>query len=168
MRFLRILLVLLAFFAPGAIAADAPFDIQFLDTMSAHHKQGVEMAKLAVQKSRSGDIRTMAQKMVDDQEADISDLSGLHRSMAPQIPETVNRDMPGMKSMDMRKLTLASEEEFDRRFLDMTIQHHKGAISMAEDALKNASQPAVRAKAQEIAAKQASELQELQDIRKRF
>lgn len=43
-------------------AAEAPFDIQYLDTMAEHHREGIKMFQLAVKKSDNQNIKSMAQK----------------------------------------------------------------------------------------------------------
>ena len=55
-------------------AAKAPYDIQFLDTMAEHHREGIKMFKMAVDKAQSQELRDKAQMMADDQEKEISEL----------------------------------------------------------------------------------------------
>lgn len=52
--------------SPGA--SKAPFDHQFLDTMSAHYHIGMEMAQMAESKSSRGEIKGLAKMMHEDQE----------------------------------------------------------------------------------------------------
>jgi len=42
-------------------AASAPFDLQFIDTMSAHHQGAVAMAKEALSKSEHSEVKKLAQ-----------------------------------------------------------------------------------------------------------
>lgn len=72
--------------------------------------------------------------------------------------------MPGMSPMDMSKLKKASGTQFDREFLSMTINHHKGAIKMADVALEKAKNADVRAKAQMIHDKQKDEVARMEKM----
>jgi uncharacterized protein (DUF305 family) len=55
-------------------AASAPYDLQFIDTMIAHHQGAVEMAKPAVGKANHAELKTLAQNIVADQEKEIANM----------------------------------------------------------------------------------------------
>lgn len=149
--------------APGA--AKAPYDVQFLDTMAAHHGDAIRMARMAVDKARSDPLRAKAQRMIDDQEAEIRVLKSMREDVAADAPAALNRKLPGMTMMDMGKLESASGEEFDRRFIDMTITHHQGAVEMSKSELKSGKNQSVKDKAREIVDKQVKEIAELKQMR---
>ncbi len=149
--------------SPGA--AKAPYDVQFLDTMAAHHGEAIRMSRLAVDKARSDSLRAKAQQMIDDQEAEIRVLKSMREDVDAEAPSAVNRKLPGMAMMDMSKLESASGEEFDRRFFDMTITHHQGAVEMSKSELKSGKNQSVKDKAQEIIDKQVEEIAELKQMR---
>ena len=48
-------------------AASQPYDLQFIGTMSAHHKSAIDMAEMAIKKSNNAELKTFAQKIIDDQ-----------------------------------------------------------------------------------------------------
>ncbi len=75
--------------------------------------------------------------MIDDQEAEIRVLKSMREDVDADAPAAVNRKLPGMTMMDMGKLESASGEEFDRRFIDMTLTHHQGAVEMSKSELKS-------------------------------
>ena len=50
-------------------AADAPYDLQFLDTMTAHHQNAVEMAKSVAAKSETAALKAFAAKIVGNRTA---------------------------------------------------------------------------------------------------
>ena len=49
-------------------AASAPFELQFLDSMIAHHKGAVEMATLAESRAERKEIKELAASILIDQE----------------------------------------------------------------------------------------------------
>jgi len=58
--------------APGA--ANAPYDLQFLNTMIAYHQGAVDMAKEALQKAEHAEIKTLAQNIIKAKEAEIKQM----------------------------------------------------------------------------------------------
>ncbi|MGD9650061.1 MAG: DUF305 domain-containing protein [Dongiaceae bacterium] len=146
-------------------AAEAPFDIQYLDTMAEHHREGIKMFQMAIEKSENQEIKTMAQKMIDDQKKEIPELKSMRDDIQPSAPEAVNMEMPGMMSMDMKALDAKSGSAFDHAFLDMTIKHHQGAVDMSKNALKSAQNKSVKDKAQVIIDMQGKEIAKMKDMR---
>jgi len=146
-------------------AAEAPFDIQYLDTMAEHHREGIKMFKMAIEKSDNQEIKAMAQKMIDDQEEEIPELKAMRNDIQPSAPEAVNMKMPGMMSMDMKALEATSRAAFDHAFLDMTIKHHQGAVDMSKNALKSAQSKSVKDKAQMVIDMQGKEIAKMKKMR---
>ena len=74
----------LAFMATTAIAQTPAHeghhamdhDVMFADGMTKHHRDGIKMAQMAVEKSQSAELRSMAQKMIDDQRREIDEMQG--------------------------------------------------------------------------------------------
>lgn len=61
--------------------------------------------------------------------------------------------------------SMGDGEEFDAMFIDGMIEHHEGAITMAERALDEAERPEIRAMAQAILDAQAAEIQQMDSWR---
>lgn len=51
------------------------FDREFLIQMIIHHEGGIEMAKMALEKSTNEEIRTLAQSIIDSQSAEIEQMT---------------------------------------------------------------------------------------------
>ena len=143
-------------------AANAPFDVQFLDTMSQHHRDGIKMMDVALDKAESAAVKDKAEMMRDAQEKEIGELKSMRDDNSP---EAVNMKLPGMKPMSTAKLETLSGHAFDHAFMDMTIQHHESAIEMARAAMKSGKDADVREKAEEILDKQSKEMAELKQLR---
>lgn len=142
------------------------YDIQFLDTMVRHHQDGLKMFQIAVDKAQNPDVKEMAKKMIQAQKKEIPELQTLRNEVEPEAPMSINMDMPGMMQMDVSKLNKASGVQFDREFISMTIDHHKGAIKMTDMALKRSQNSDVRDRAQMIHDKQRDEVARMEKMLK--
>ena len=73
--------------------------------------------------------------------------------------------MPGMLTdREMRELRSARGAEFDRLFLKRMIQHHEGAVVMADSELTTGREQMALEMAGEIEAGQSAEIQRLREI----
>lgn len=54
--------------------SDAKYDARFIDMMIPHHEGAVAMAKDAIKKAKHEELRTMATKMIKDQQKEIKQL----------------------------------------------------------------------------------------------
>ena len=149
-------------------AASQPYDLQFIDTMTHHHQGAIDMAKMALTKSQSAELKKFAQKLIDDQNKEISQMKDWRDKWYSGKPPAKNMEMPGMnESMtmmmgdDMRKMEAASGKEFDLMFLDMMKPHHAGAIAMAKDALGKAEHREIKTLADQIIKEQEAEIKQI-------
>lgn len=70
-----------------------------------------------------------------------------------------------MAGMDHSNMNTESNSAFDAMFIDGMIEHHQGAIDMAEMALEQAEHEEIRTLSEEIVAAQASEIEQMQSWR---
>ena len=122
--------------SPGA--AEAPYDLQFIDTMIAHHQAGIDMAKLADGRADDDDLKELTKDIIEDQGAEITKMTEWRNAWFPDKPQpAINMDLPGMShgvsGMDLAKLGSLNGTEFDKEFVNQMIPHHEGAIEMAKD-----------------------------------
>lgn len=121
----------------GALQTAA--DVQFMQGMIAHHGQAIHMSRLADQ--RGGDARLIrfAKKIDQSQMSEITLMQGWlhdHGQVAPDTSAYHTISMPGMLTHDeLTELATARRAVFDRRFLQLMIRHHEGAIQMVADLL---------------------------------
>jgi uncharacterized protein (DUF305 family) len=120
------------------------------------------------------------------QTKEIDTLSGWLRDWGEPVPETgfatgdshshdteasmgagSHGDMPGMMSgKEMEALATAPDARFQQLWLTMMIEHHAGAIDMAEQVVADGQSADVEALAEEIRDAQAAELDKMQVWRK--
>jgi uncharacterized protein (DUF305 family) len=125
-------------------------DVMFAQQMIPHHRQAVDMAKLASTRAKSPEVKKLATQIEGAQDPEITTMTGWLKEWGAALPEESmpgmdhGTDMPGMMTdADMTSLTKMSGSAFDRMFLTMMIKHHEGAITMAKDEqAKGSSAPA--------------------------
>ena len=157
--------------------ADAEFDLRFVDAMTPHHQGAVEMAKEAEQKSKRPEVQKLAASIITAQDKEIAQMKQWRQAWYPKAsPEPIafntqmGHSMPmssdQMKSMMMSQNLGAADNQFDLRFLNAMLPHHEGAVTMANDALKNSKRPEVQKLAKEIISSQEAEIAQMKQWRK--
>ncbi|WP_431964737.1 DUF305 domain-containing protein [Nocardia sp. bgisy134] len=138
-------------------------DVTFLQMMYPHHAQAVEMAKLVPSHSQNPQLLALAAEVEKAQAPEMEQISSLLQSFGKPAPTAggghEGHGMPGMMSAEqMSALQAASGAEFDRMWLEMMIQHHAGAIDMAETELADGVNPDTQALARSVIAAQEAEI----------
>ena len=151
-------------------AAAQPYDLQFLDTMTHHHQGAIDMAKMALMKSQNEESKKFAQKIIDDQNKEISQMKDWREKWYAGKPQAINMEMPGMNDSmkmmmgdGMKKMAAATGKDFDLMFLDMMTPHHQGATTMAKEALIKAEHPEIKTLANQIIKAQEAEIKMMND-----
>ncbi len=154
-------------------AARAPYDLQFLDTMTHHHQGAVDMAKMAVEKAQHPELKAFAQKIIADQNKEIGQMKDWREKWFAGKPMAMNMEMPGMmdsmKMMSgdgMKSMEAMSGNDFDVHFLDMMTPHHASAVTMAKEALTRAEHPEIKLLANQIIKAQEGEIKMMADWKK--
>jgi len=146
--------------AGGAASPARQGDVRFAQMMVPHHQQAVEMADLALQKKASPEVTKLAQQIKAAQDPEIQTMNQwLREWRAPAGSGSHAGHSDGMTSdADMTQLSSATGTEFDRLWLTMMVEHHEGAVDMAEDVLKTTADPEVKRLAQAVVDGQNKEI----------
>lgn len=116
-------------------------DVQFMQGMIAHHGQAIHMSKLAEARSTNGPLLRLAKKIDQSQASEIQLMQDWLDDQKQAVPDTAayhTITMPGMlTASELRELDRLRGVAFDRRFLELMIQHHEGALSMVVDLFKS-------------------------------
>lgn len=151
--------------APNAAAQ--PFDLQFLDTMIAHHEGAIEMSRVAETKAQNADLKSLAARIVADQTREIAQMKQWREQWFAGKPSALNMEMAGMGSsmtgMNMTKINTASGAGFDAEFVNQMTPHHQGAIVMAREALTKAEHAEIKTLANQIIQAQEAEIRQMQN-----
>jgi uncharacterized protein (DUF305 family) len=157
----------------AAIPADAEFnatDVAFAQGMIPHHAQAIEMADMALAQSQDAQVKELATAIKAAQQPEIDQLTSWLRTWGQPVPEVsdgMDHSMDGMEGMmmsgmmsdaDMDRLASSSGADFDRLWLEMMIQHHAGAVSMAQDELSGGKYAPAKQLAEAIVTTQEAEI----------
>lgn len=160
--------------ATVATASPNAADVTMMQLMIPHHEQALEMCELARTRARNEQVASLARRIKGAQGPEIQLMSAWLRGRGHQVPEAHESHeghdhsaMPGMLSQQqMDELARADGVRFDRLFLSGMIQHHRGAVDMANDALQEGSDTLALELAADIATGQLAEIGRMADIRR--
>ena len=131
-------------------------DLQFAQQMIPHHAQAVQMANMTMGRQLDPQVLRLAENIRAAQTPEVQQMVNWLTGWGEEIPETsidhVNaghgdghmggegmegmeelEDMPGMMdARQMKELGDAKGSEFQDMWLAMMMEHHKGAIKMAQ------------------------------------
>jgi uncharacterized protein (DUF305 family) len=139
-------------------------DIMFAQMMIPHHSQAVALADLAESNTTTPAILDLAARIKGAQQPEIDTMTAWLTSAGSMMDShgAHGMSMPGIVSDgDMVALAQATGAEFDALFLAHMIQHHQGAITMADDVLATTKNDDVTALATAIVAAQTAEIAEM-------
>ena len=154
-------------------------DVTFATEMIPHHAQAVQMSEMAVDNAESQEVKDLAADISAAQEPEIEQMSAWLEAWGENVPDTSGgdmggmdhggmdgmEDMPGMMSSDeMDELESASGSAFDEMFLSMMIEHHEGAIEMAQTEQTDGEYPDAIDLAQTIEETQESEIESMKEL----
>ncbi|MFI7630384.1 DUF305 domain-containing protein [Microbispora rosea] len=155
--------------APTPTADHNDRDVMFARMMIPHHRQAVEMGRLAADRAADARVARLARRIEAAQAPEIRTMSGWLTAWSERVPgespAPAHHAMPGMMSPeDMRRLEGLSGRAFDRAFLTMMIRHHEGAVAMARDELRGGTYEPARRMAESIVSSQSAEIKEMKSM----
>lgn len=144
-------------------------DSMFLAMMIPHHEQAMDMAEIVLAADGVDDrVRAIAERIKAAQGPEIATMRGWLDASgvdAGAMDHGAHGGMDGMLTeAQMDALRAASGAEATRLFLEGMIQHHEGAILMAQGVLVNGRNAEVRALAEDIVRAQQAEIDEMRDL----
>lgn len=152
-------------------------DVTFAQQMIPHHEQAIEMAQMAETRASSAEVKTIAQEIEAAQGPEIQTLEGWLEEWGEDAPsgEMDHGDMnhgsgddTGMSGMmnetQMEDLMSESAADFDRMFLQMMIEHHEGAVEMAETEVQDGENADAIAMAEKVISDQQSEIDQMKKL----
>ncbi|MBX9717286.1 MAG: DUF305 domain-containing protein [Microbacteriaceae bacterium] len=146
-------------------------DVMFVQMMIPHHQQAVEMSDLILgNPDVDPEVAALAEQIKAAQDPEIE-------LMMQWLEDWGVSSMGGMEGMDgmsgmdgmmsdeqLASLESASGPEASTLFLELMIEHHQGAITMAEDVIANGQSAQVRDLAEQIITSQTAEIDTMNEL----
>ncbi len=182
MRTRLVLLLAALLVAAGCSGGDDPDpdDVAFVQGMVPHHEQAVEMAAMVDDHADvSPELADLADRIEAAQQPEIDRMEGWlddwdvddHGSMDHGDMEGMDHGgmdhggMDGMMSADqMSELASLDGAAFEQRWLEMMIEHHRGAVRSAESVITDGTDPDVRDLARDVVRTQTAEITEMEGL----
>jgi uncharacterized protein (DUF305 family) len=156
--------------APAAQAHNQS-DVTFAQNMIPHHQQAIQMSDTILGKQNidprvmqlATQIKAAQGPEIQQMQTWLNQWGQPTMSMTPGMGGT--HGTPGMMSeQDMSALQSAQGVDAGKLFLTQMIQHHQGAIAMAQDEIKSGQYPPTIEMAHSIATSQQQEIATMQAI----
>lgn len=142
-------------------------DVDFAMMMKGHHQGAVDMAQVELKSGADEKLKLMAQKIIDDQKAEIAELEKFvesHKNAAKNYDSMKKTEGFG-KVMDknmtmMMDIPKPTAESIDTQFVQMMIPHHQSAVYMAEGFIQSGKDPMLISMAKKMIGAQNKEIEE--------
>lgn len=152
-------------------------DVAFVQMMIPYHAQALTMSRLAPQRAQSPAVKAMARRILASQRPEILTMAAWLRARNIEVPTAQDdpaefdhgahghASMHGMlTTQQLAALRAASGADFDRLFLEGMIQHHQGAIEMADAVLRDGEDVQVNELASEVVTGQGAEIERMRTM----
>lgn len=135
-------------------------DQHFIVQMIPHHEGAIEMAKVALERSKRPEVLSLANGIIQAQQKEISDMNGWYQTWFGSTPPEGGMGAMHMSGMEGDTAVLASisDADFDREFLEQMIPHHEMAIMMAQMLQSSTDRSEMKTLANNIITSQAQEI----------
>lgn len=108
-------------------------DVDFALMMRIHHQGAIDMAKLELAKGKDLQLRSMAQKIIDDQQQEIHELTTFLQGHPAHlnVPEFSSRQRMNMEKSSRNADLQIITGNTDHDFATLMIVHHQNALEDA-------------------------------------
>lgn len=146
-------------------------DRHFIEQMIPHHDGAVAMAKLALEKSKRTEIKTLAIAIIESQTKEIQDMGAWYKDWFGKDVPKVSTGMMGGGMMSQGGMHMGGQEDmtilenatdFDKAFLEAMIPHHQLALMMVRMLEAGSNRPEMLQLAEDITTSQSKEIQQMQ------
>jgi uncharacterized protein (DUF305 family) len=153
-------------------------DARFATAMIQHHAQALEMVDLTMGRDLEPEMVELTEQIRAAQAPEIEQMADWLVEWDQPVPQTsrdhanahgdggaMDEQMPGMMSAEeMAALEDAPDQRFADMWLEMMVEHHEGAVEMAQTEIEDGQDPRAIALADEIVSAQEDEIATMRDM----
>lgn len=146
--------------------------------MIPHHRQAIVMSDMAQSHGASDAVKALAERIKKAQQPEIDAMAGWLRAWGEKVPAGMggmdgmghgddDSALPGMMDdEDLNRIGSARGNAFDTMFLIHMIEHHEGAIDMAETEQRQGLYGPAKTLADDIITSQTAEITQMREMLK--
>lgn len=145
-------------------------DVMFLQMMLPHHRQGIEMAKLARTRAKSPELKTLAAAIEATQTDEVTTMNRwlMEWDQPLTAPSESHAHHGGLKETDRKQIAaLRTSKRFDRDLINLLVAHQDDAVQMATAEAGQGASPKVKEWARQVEASRKAQIKLLLDLGKR-
>ena len=149
------------------------FDEAYIADMLAHHEGALNMSEMVSAGTDRAELITLAQNIMQSQSQELMKMQtwqtewGFDRTMGGHGSHAgAGNEMSGDMMMMGEELKDLKGLEFDKKFLELMIEHHQQAVDMSKYADVNASRQEIRDLAKGVIAAQEEEITQMKQWQK--
>ena len=127
-----------------------------------HHELGIELIDDATPRVDDVRLRRLIFKMSAYHDSELHDLENRAKDWGVATPQR----FPGwIAPAELTELSALSGRDYDVRWLDLMIEHHEGAVTLADVEATEGSDSDLRSLARRIADAQRDEIDKMRELR---
>lgn len=135
---------------------------RFVNETAMGNMYEIDASRIALERSKSSDVKEFAQKMIDEHTESEDDLRDalMQTDAAVAIPASLGVDHVAM----IDALKNASDREFDRRYIDQQVEAHTHTVDAMQDYARSGDNSALRNFADKTASVVRMHLEQIKTI----
>jgi uncharacterized protein (DUF305 family) len=148
------------------------YEKAFLSNMLSHHQGAVDMSKIALEKAKRQEIKDLAKAIITAQTDELAQMESWQKSWG--YPSSSGAMMMDHSSMAMESsmegmliaLSPLKDDAFDKKFLELMIEHHQSAVDMSASGANNAKHQEIKELTAAIVKAQVKEIDQMKQWQK--
>lgn len=149
--------------AMGELSQDEPFDLQFIDQMTAHHRGALMSTEAMIADSDRPELRQLATAIESSETAQIEQLQAWRAQWYADAPLTAGGMAAGQMGQRSTGAAMSAMPDMTGRsgkdrYLQMMIAHRQLGVDTAGEALTRTGHPQIGQLARDIADEQSAQI----------
>ena len=136
--------------AGNASAAMTTSASGFAESASISDRYEIDAANIALTRARNGEVRNVAQKMIDDHTEATTKLKAAVERSEHAKPGDIAHELDARRSTMIEHLREAPDDKFDKTYIDQQTMAHEEAVKLMHHYRDNGDCPVLRGFASEI------------------
>lgn len=161
---IKFLLLISILLASATSHANRMVEVEYLEKMGEHHKNGIEKSKLALSKTQNKEIKKIAKQIITEQTKVKKKLDKLRAKLYSDV--IIDKTNINYKNYGLKDLENSTGHEFDNLYLELMENYFKDEIVMTANMLPGLNRKEVHKIAVKIIKNKGNYVYRLEKIKK--